>query len=59
MEQHIELEVALEVIMSQIADAIFELEKERNDVNENRLKELIEIQEKAYKGDIGKILKRS
>lgn len=51
MQEQIELEVALEVIMSQIADSIFKLTKEPNNENEKELKELIEIQEKAYEGD--------
>lgn len=46
MQEHVELEVSLEIIMAQIANSIFELNEENS-----KLTELMKIQEKAYKGD--------
>lgn len=51
MNEEIELEVSLEIIMSEIADAMFKLTDEPNIANEEELTKLIEIQKKAYKGD--------
>lgn len=56
MQEHVELEVALEIIMAKIAQKIFELENETkkcklNKRLEQELKDLLEIQDKAYKGD--------
>jgi len=60
MEENIELEVSLEIIMSKLADSIFELSKSDSQENKEKLEELIEIQQKAYEGDknvVDKILK--
>ena len=48
MQEHVELEVSLEIIMDKIAQAIFNL-NETNDVD--KLYKLINIEEEAYKGD--------
>lgn len=55
MQEHVELEVSLEIIMAKIAEEMFRT-KENND----KLDELIKVQEKAYEGDrdaVTKILK--
>ena len=46
MQEHVELEVSLEIIMAQIADAIFNANEENSS-----LAELMKLQEKAYSGD--------
>lgn len=55
MQEHVELEVSLEIIMSQIAQKIFEINKEENikrkEILEQELENLINIQEEAYKGN--------
>ncbi len=48
MQEHVELEVSLEIIMAEIADCMKNL---KNEEDESKLKELIELQENAYKGD--------
>lgn len=48
MQEHVELEVSLEIIMARIADCIINF-KDKKD--ESKLKELIELEEKAYQGD--------
>ncbi len=65
MQEHLELEVSLEIVMAKIAQKIFEIEKEiknssRNKELEQKLINILEIQDKAYKGDretVKKILK--
>lgn len=47
MQEHVELEVSLEIIMAEIAECIFNLKKDHDE----RLERLIELQESAYKGD--------
>ncbi len=51
MQEHVELEVSLEIIMAKIADKIFELQKDENNKNQKELKDLIKLQEEAYKGN--------
>lgn len=55
MQEHVELEVSLEVIMAEIAQKMFELSNEKNktkkEIINKQLKELIKLQEEAYKGD--------
>ena len=65
MQEHLELEVSLEIVMAKIAQKIFELEKRTKDSNTNKeleqkLINILEIQDKAYKGNreaVKKILK--
>lgn len=52
LQGHVKLEVSLEVIMAKLADAIFDLSRQENENNEKYFKYLIELQEKAYEGDI-------
>lgn len=57
MIEHVELEVSLEIIMAEIAKEIFNMSGEEN----SRFMQLIEVQERAYKGDrqvISKILSK-
>ena len=65
MQEHVQLEVSLEVIMSEIAKKMFELSNEKNNSKKKLIKErldkLIYLQESAYKGNreaIKKILNR-
>lgn len=65
MQEHVQLEVSLEVIMAEIANKMFEISNKNNNFQKERIKEelnkLIYLQEKAYKGDrkvIKKILNR-
>lgn len=65
MQEHVELEVSLEIIMAEIAKAMFELssekETQKRETIEKKLENLIYIQENAYKGNrkyIKKILNR-
>ncbi len=55
MQEHIKLEVSLEVINRIIAKEMNKLRELKNDVDkknsENYLNELLELQEMAYKGD--------
>lgn len=51
LQEHVKLEVALEIIMAKLADAIFEMTKDNNIENEKRFKKLTDIQEKAYEGN--------
>ena len=48
MQEHVELEVSLEIIMSKIAQAIFDLNDKKNS---QYLFGLIDLEERAYKGD--------
>lgn len=48
MQEHVKLEVALEIIMSKIAQSLFDLNNKK-DCKE--LYRLIDIEEQAYKGD--------
>lgn len=50
MQEHVELEVSLEIIMDDIAQEMFALNNDMNRKND-KLKELIALQENAYKGD--------
>ena len=50
MQEHVELEVSLEIIMSRIAQAIFNLNKGNREENVKKLNNLIALQEAAYKG---------
>ena len=50
MQEHVELEVSLEIIMATIAQSIFHLSDEEKH-NNIELQKLIDIEEKAYKGD--------
>ena len=51
LQEHVKLEVALEIIMAKLADAIFEMTKDNNIENEKKKKKLTDIQEKAYEGN--------
>ena len=62
MQEHVKLEVSLEIIMAQIAQKIFELSQGETEVKKYELKELIKTQEEAYKGNrksVEKILNSS
>lgn len=48
MQEHVELEVSLEIIMAEIADVITNLKSKEN---EEKLQKLILLQENAYKGN--------
>lgn len=48
MQEHVELEVSLEIIMARIAQSIFKLNDTKND---EELTNLINIEEEAYKGN--------
>lgn len=48
MQEHVELEVSLEIIMARIAQSIFKLNDTKND---EELTKLINIEEEAYKGN--------
>lgn len=55
MQEHIELEVSLEKIMANIAQTIFAISDcnsdNKRDSLECELQQLINLEEKAYKGD--------
>lgn len=51
MQEHVELEVSLEIIMARIAQAIFNLNNGDREENTKKLNELIALQEEAYKGN--------
>lgn len=54
MQEHVELEVSLEIIMERIAQAMFKLSVAKDSEKEEskkQLYELIKLQEEAYKGD--------
>ena len=62
MQEHVKLEVSLEIIMAKIAQKIFELSQGETEVKKYELQELIKTQEEAYKGNresIEKILNSS
>lgn len=48
MQEHVELEVSLEIIMAEIANAMFNLKNEEDEI---KLEKLIALQESAYKGN--------
>ncbi len=61
MQEHVQLEVSLEVIMAEIAKTMFHLtevndKKEQKEIEE-KLEMLIGLQENAYKGNRQAILK--
>ena len=58
MQEHVELEVSLEIIMARIAQKIFELEKKENINNKEKeeLNKLIKMQQDAYKGNRNAVL---
>lgn len=62
MQEHVQLEVSLEIIMAEIANVMLKLGKidgnneEKNNLEE-RLKSLIDLQEDAYKGNRDAVLK--
>ena len=65
MQEHVRLEVSLEIIMAEIAKKMFQLSDENDKTQKNTLKiqldKLIDLQENAYKGDrnsVNKILNR-
>lgn len=55
MQEHIELEVSLEKIMANIAQTIFMISNYKNNKKKKELEielnQLIELEEKAYKGN--------
>ena len=51
MQEHVKLEVSLEIIMARIAQAIFNLNKGNREENAKKLNDLIDLQEEAYKGN--------
>lgn len=51
MQEHVELEVSLEIIMARIAQAIFNINNGNREENSEKLNELIALQEEAYKGN--------
>ena len=62
MQEHVQLEVSLEVIMAEIAKEMHNLtklkeENKYNLENEKKLDKLISLQEAAYKGDRKAIIK--
>lgn len=65
MQEHVRLEVSLEIIMAEISKKMFQLSNKNEEVQKDALKiqldKLIELQENAYKGDrnsVNKILNR-
>ena len=65
MQEHVQLEVSLEIIMAEIANSMFELstatENDKIKKQEGKLMNLINLQESAYSGKrdaVLKILKR-
>ena len=62
MQEHVKLEVSLEIIMAQIAQKIFELNQGETEIKKYELQELIKMKEEAYKGNrksIEKILNQT
>jgi len=61
MQEHIQLEVSLEIIMAEIANKMQELrnlkDESKTKLLENQLEDLIKLQEEAYKGDRKAVLK--
>ena len=47
MQEHVKLEVSLEIIMARIAQAIFNLNKGNREENAKKLNDLIALQEEA------------
>lgn len=65
MQQHVKLEVALEVIVRKIADVMNQLKQEENQETiqklEKELQELMKLKEEAYQGNwqaVNKILEK-
>ncbi len=48
MQEHVELEVSLEIIMAEIANCMFNLKTKEDEI---KLNKLITLQESAYKGN--------
>lgn len=48
MQEHVELEVSLEIIMAEIANCMFNLKTKEDEI---KLNKLIVLQESAYKGN--------
>lgn len=48
MQEHVELEVSLEIIMAEIANCMFNLKTKEDEIELNKL---IALQESAYKGN--------
>lgn len=48
MQEHVELEVSLEIIMAEIANCMFNLKTKEDKI---KLNKLIALQESAYKGN--------
>ena len=51
MQEHVELEMSLEIIMARITQALFNLNKGNREENAKKLNDLIALQEEAYKGN--------
>lgn len=51
MQEHVELEVSLEIIMARIAEVIRQLSITEDEVSVKKLENLIKLQEEAYKGN--------
>ena len=51
MQEHVELEVSVEIIIATLAQAIFNLNKGNGEENTKKLNDLIALQEEAYKGN--------
>ena len=52
MQNHVKLEIALEIITNKIAHITNELKYSKDEGLEKKLTELLEIKEKAYEGDM-------
>lgn len=48
MQEHVELEVSLEIIMAEIANCMFNLKTKEDEI---KLNKLIALQKSAYKGN--------
>ena len=48
MQEHVELEVSLEIIMAEIANCMFNFKTKEDEI---KLNKLIALQESAYKGN--------
>lgn len=55
MQEHVELEVALEIIMARLAQKIFDLKQETDEKRkqkiEEELEDMMKLQDEAYKGN--------
>ena len=54
MQEHVKLEVSLEIIMAEIAECMFNMKNEEDSL---RLNKLITLQENAYKGEKESVMK--